>query len=156
VSAKTAQLTLHADRPLIVIQEISVRLDSSGLTITPRVIFRNDGKSPAILLDVYLGLKTERGDVIKDLTENMVRQWEYTRHSIQKQVLAAGDTADEIITVKFLHPRVFAEVLHRQTVQIRMALFGGIEVLSHCQSHTNRNSAGSMCRATSMKTVRKN
>ena len=119
-SAQAAKMALHADRPLIIVREIIMTVVPDGHNFTAVATFRNYGHSPAILIDVYLGLETKRGDEVPSLTKGNLQQ--YTRHSIQKQVLGDGEDLSEMITTKFVAPQIFREILNRETVQVAHGL----------------------------------
>jgi len=136
-SAQAAKLALHVNRPLVIVQEVRVTLRENDYSLTPRVVFRNYGHSPAILLETYLGLETCSGEEVRNLTEDTVKQWKYTRHSVQTQVVADGETAEEPITINFLFPKAFAEVLNKETAQVAHGLVryrGAFELLEPYES----------------------
>jgi hypothetical protein len=137
-SADAAKLALHADRPLIIVQEITmtVGIAVGQESFAPKVTFHNYGHSPAILLEAFMGLTTKSREDIARLDDTHLM--EFTRHSIQKQVLGQGESLCEMITVKFVLPTLFQEMERGEKVQVAHGLIryrGAFEMTEPYESH---------------------
>jgi hypothetical protein len=58
ISAQVAKQAIHTDRPLVIVEAFDAGVDAQRFSFSPVVNFRNFGNSPAILIEVCLGLQT--------------------------------------------------------------------------------------------------